>query len=344
MRVMKRAGIIVLPLIMILAACIYMNQDQVNASEYYHFKAPKAGKVFTAGDKINVKVYAGMEKKTTNFDEWGRPSTVEYQDMNVKFEVVKGKKVIYEDFASYQQACTLTFPYVPDIAGKLQLRIYGDQLDLNSYEQIVHDTLFITVKKKKAAAVKKIKPAASVTRIDKKKCVIKCNKSYAFGMKVYRSLKKNGKYKLIKTVNDKEFTDTKLLPNKAYFYRIRLFAKSGKKTFLSKWSKTYTASKIKGSVLPVIKSVTYSKEKGYLIKWKHGIKVDKYFVLRTDSPTDEGGLEVATVKGNVYQAYDNDLEEMEKGKTYYYRVFGVKDYYSMHPLKFLGKKFAFKAQ
>ena len=71
------------------------------------------------------------------------------KDMNVKFEVVKGKKVIYEDFASYQQACTLTFPYVPDIAGKLQLRIYGDQLDLNSYEQIVHDTLFITVKKKK---------------------------------------------------------------------------------------------------------------------------------------------------------------------------------------------------
>lgn len=61
-------------------------------------------------------------------------------------------------------------------------------------------------------------------------------KDYATGYKIYRSTSKNGKYSLIKTVNNhtaKSFTDKNVKKNKGYYYKIVCYKKSGKKEYLS---------------------------------------------------------------------------------------------------------------
>ena len=60
------------------------------------------------------------------------------------------------------------------------------------------------------------------------------------GYRVYRATKKNGKYRLIKTIKKAgtlNYTDKKLKKGKKYYYKVRTYTKIDGKTYLGKWSK-----------------------------------------------------------------------------------------------------------
>ena len=60
------------------------------------------------------------------------------------------------------------------------------------------------------------------------------------GYKIYRATKKNGKYKLIKTIKKAgtlKYTDKKLKKGRKYYYKVRTYTKIGSTIYLGKWSK-----------------------------------------------------------------------------------------------------------
>ena len=60
------------------------------------------------------------------------------------------------------------------------------------------------------------------------------------GYKVYRAAKKNGKYKLVKTIKKAmtlKYVDKKLKKGKKYFYKVRTYTRIDGKDYLGKWSK-----------------------------------------------------------------------------------------------------------
>lgn len=110
--------------------------------------------------------------------------------------------------------------------------------------------------REKAAAIKKAKAGkttVSVKTLTKHKAKVTWKKvtlSYTVdgkkytravtGYKIYRATKKNGKYKLIKTVKKTgtlKYTDKKLKRGKKYFYKVRTYTKIDGGTYLGKWSK-----------------------------------------------------------------------------------------------------------
>lgn len=58
--------------------------------------------------------------------------------------------------------------------------------------------------------------------------------SGAKGYKIYRSTKKNGTYKLVKTTNKTSFTNKKLTSNKTYYYKVKAYKTVKNKTYTSK--------------------------------------------------------------------------------------------------------------
>ena len=110
--------------------------------------------------------------------------------------------------------------------------------------------------REKAAAIKKAKAGkttVSVKTLTKHRAKVTWKKvtlSYTVdgkkysravtGYKVYRAAKKNGKYKLIKTIKKAgtlKYTDKKLKKGKKYYYKVRTYTKIDGKTYLGKWSK-----------------------------------------------------------------------------------------------------------
>ena len=111
-------------------------------------------------------------------------------------------------------------------------------------------------RKAKAAAIKKAKAAKTTVKVKalkKHRAKVTWKKvtlSYTVdgkkysravtGYKVYRAAKKNGKYKVIKTIKKAgtlKYTDKKLKKGKKYFYKVRACTRIDGKPYLGKWSK-----------------------------------------------------------------------------------------------------------
>ena len=310
--------------------------EPVEASIYYYFKSPEENTVFKNGDEIPVSFYCAPEIKTTYTS-----GHVTYEDMPVTLKVFKGSTEIYSKDFTYQYADTLETTYTADTYGTLELRLYGLPYGLGNTEVVEQDSLTIKVKKPKASDVKKITPDLTVERTAKKKAVITCNNSSVYGMKIYRATKKKGKYKLIKTTKKAVFTDKKLKASKVYYYKIRLYAKSGNKTYKSKWSSIKKTPKKAAPKEPVDRPVIVSvkkigegtgKTRLVRISWKRLGSYTRdtvdFFVCRK-----EPGEEVYTkLEANVTWS-DNEIyltdETAESGKTYLYNVYAdskVKNY------------------
>ena len=88
--------------------------------------------------------------------------------------------------------------------------------------------------------VSKIKPTVSTTKTSKGIKVnlktkggnvtdIKAN-GYTLQYKIYRAVKKNGKYALKKTTTAKSYTDTSVKKGKKYYYKVRMYVKDASGT------------------------------------------------------------------------------------------------------------------
>lgn len=324
-----------LPVFVILAAFTSLGTVQADASQYYYFKEPTGKVSYKVGDKVPVTFYAGACRTFTTF-VGGMPASTTYLEMPVTFKVFKGSTEIYSKGFTYTRGTTIETTYTPAASGTLKFCIYGRPLGLGANEQVLQETITITVKKNNPAAVKSIKPAITVERTAKKKATITCTNDQGYGMKIYRSEKKKGKFKLIKTIKKPSYTDSKLAASKVYYYKVQLFSKKGKKTYLSKWSKVMKAGKYTGPSVPAV-TLKYQGAKGVLVSWKCTSKVDRFYVLRTENKNDNGGSLLADLPKSKFSYYDN--AGLEKGKTYYYFVLGIKNPTSDHPTKYFSKQY-----
>lgn len=93
----------------------------------------------------------------------------------------------------------------------------------------------------KAPITNPYKTVVPKLRISKKnkKAVLKWNKKNGYkGCKIYRSTKKNGKYKCVKLISKKtSYMDKKVKKGKVYYYKVKIFTKQGTKIYYSRYSK-----------------------------------------------------------------------------------------------------------
>lgn len=137
----------------------------------------------------------------------------------------------------------------------------------------------------------------------------------AHGYQVYRANSYKGKYTKIKTIpkgNTLSCTDTNLIPNKTYFYKIRAYNTVNKTNKYSKFSSVICVTPRLEE--PKIKSVTKTSNNRIKISWKKADGAQGYRLYRASSK--KGPYKpVRTTTGRSYT--DTGLS---KGKTYYYKV------------------------
>ena len=99
-------------------------------------------------------------------------------------------------------------------------------------------------RKAKETAIKKAKAAKTTVKVKalkKHRAKVTWKKvSGVTGYKVYRSTRKSGKYKLVKTVKKAKtlkYINKKLKKGKKYFYKVRTYTRIDGKNYLGKWSK-----------------------------------------------------------------------------------------------------------
>lgn len=302
-----------------LAMTLIIGTAVSDASTYFYFKTPTAEKTYTAGSKISVNMYAGGVRTYTKMDAWGNPESTTYEEMPATLKVFKGDTELFSQEYIYKKATTINAVYIPKETGTLTLKYYARSGGLTDNSQTLQDTVKIKVKKMKAAAVRNVKPVITVDRTAKKKAVITCDGAYGYGLKVYRSTSKKGKYKLIKTLKAGKlsFTDTSIAASKVYYYKVKIYAKSGSKTYLSKTSAAVKAAKyVPSTDTSALHVIVKNTSGGVKISWTKNSKAGYYLVSRGTS--SDGSGDVITCNG------DNELEwldkEAAKGKTYYYVV------------------------
>lgn len=87
------------------------------------------------------------------------------------------------------------------------------------------------------------KPKLVANKVGKNKIKLRWNRMIGGkGYKIYRATKKNGKYKLVKTVKNRwktTWTDKKIKSGKTYYYRVAAYKKSKKKIIQKKSSVVY---------------------------------------------------------------------------------------------------------
>ncbi len=317
MKKVKKRMIPLVTSLLLFALCMIFGSVKAEASMYHYFKEPKANESFTVGTAIPVSFYCGVTISHTKFDAWGRPSTTSYETMPATLKVFKGNTEIYSQKFTYTYATTISTIYTPSTTGSLKLCLYAHSKGLNNNTEELQDSVTITVKKAKPATVKSRKPVIDVERTGKKVAQISCSNNYGFGMKVYRAEKKKGKYKLIKTTSKGTFKDKKLAAKKEYYYKIRLYAKKGKKTLLSKWSAPVKAVKYDPSKVSLI----YTAGKGVKVTWKKIPGAGYYLVGRNTSGAGQE-YDIISCEGAETTTYFDT--SVEKGKTYYYCIIAEK--------------------
>lgn len=177
----------------------------------------------------------------------------------------------------------------------------------------------ITVKESEAVSVKMplTPPAAVKTSLaDGKYVKITWNKvAGATEYKVYRSLAKNGTYKLLKTVTGTSYTDKTVYSGEAFYYKVRA-CKTGSdsvKSTLSSYAAYYTK--------PSVPKITTANNNGAVkVSWKKVSRAQLYYVYRLNkekkyvkigetkklSYTDKKGTKNAFLYYKVRAVYKQD--------------------------------------
>ncbi len=141
--------------------------------------------------------------------------------------------------------------------------------------------------------------------------------SGASGYDIYRADSKKGKFKKVKTITNPKtvtYKDGKLSFNKTYYYKIKVYAKSGNKKVESAFSKTTSA---KTALAAPAKVSLKNKGKMKLnIGWKKVAGASGYKVQY--SLKKKSGFKTITIKKAKTASYTKS--GLKKGKTYYVRV------------------------
>lgn len=138
----------------------------------------------------------------------------------------------------------------------------------------------------------------------------------ATGYEIYRSEKKNGVYKKIKTITKNEtlyYNDRKAEKGRTYYYKIRAYKKNDLETLYSVYSQV-----VKGAILEaIVMEKVVVKPKSLKIIWHRNTKATGYEIYRSEKK-NSGYVKLTTItKNKKTYYYDQTAEE---GKNYYYKI------------------------
>ena len=136
----------------------------------------------------------------------------------------------------------------------------------------------------------------------------------AEGYKLYRSTSRNGKYRLIKTINSGKktsYTNTKLTPGKTYYYKIQVIGAGDGAGVLSAAMAGKTVNK---TTIRYVQSVSSKKLK---VVWKKISGASGYRIYRS---TSKNGVykEIKTITDGTKTSYSDTT--VKTGKLYYYKI------------------------
>lgn len=141
--------------------------------------------------------------------------------------------------------------------------------------------------------------------------------SGASGYKIYRSTKKKGTYKLVKTVtsgNTVSYKNTKLKAGRTYYYKVQATSNEGGYEGVGKLSAVASGKPVQKTSITYIQSVSSDRLK---LAWESVAGATGYRIARSTSKNGKYEVikEVTSRKNTTYT--DTDVRS---GKTYYYKV------------------------
>ncbi|RDU22154.1 hypothetical protein [Anaerosacchariphilus polymeriproducens] len=142
--------------------------------------------------------------------------------------------------------------------------------------------------------------------------------SGASGYKIYRSTKKTGSYKMIKTVtsgNRTSYTNKKLTTGKTYYYKIKAYRTVGSKKYYSKYSSVVSKKAVPST--PKVTSIKASSKDKIKLSWKKVTGASGYVVYRSNSKNGTY-KEIKTVKNGKTVSFTD--RKLNSQKRYYYRI------------------------
>lgn len=175
------------------------------------------------------------------------------------------------------------------------------------------------------SSVKSAKPTPSKTQITKKVSTdyrsisLTWKKvSGASGYEIYRSTKKSGTYKLIKTISSgskTSYTNKKLTTGTTYYYKIRVYRMVGSKKYYSSYSSI--SSKKAVPATPKISSIKSTSNTRVRLSWKRISGASGYAIYRSTSKNGSYQVVKTLKKGTITSFTDKNLTS---GRQYYYKI------------------------
>ena len=164
----------------------------------------------------------------------------------------------------------------------------------------------------KPAAFKKVKPTLTSSRVKPNRVDLSWE-SAGTGAMVYRATAPNGKYKLIKKTKKTSYTD-KVSKKKDYLYKLKVYLKYKKKTYVSKFSGSewkFVTKPVKPKNVKAVKA-----KKGVKLTWKQSKACGHFSILRSEKKN--GKYEAIGYSSGDYLKYPD--KTAKRGKTYFYKV------------------------
>ena len=134
----------------------------------------------------------------------------------------------------------------------------------------------------------------------------------AQGYEIYRSTALNGFYSMVADVSESFFTDTGLTANKAYYYKIRAYAKGKESALYSGYTNAVYAKPVP-SKPETIKAFAAGKKR-IKVTWSKVSGAQKYELHYAMSPN--GRYKKVATTGSLSYTHKG----LKKGRTYYYKV------------------------
>ena len=266
------------------------------------FKTPSDGDSILVGSAVNIEYE--MTYTTAN----GQPCVkVSVEKPNGEIEElteVFGEDAVRTSFTADKEG---TYKIIGECGQYIDMIIGYSAI----HAPVYNDPDTIRIKVVGAKAVKNVTPSFTVTRDGNGRPVITGSNKPSGNSKmlVYRSDKKGGKYKLVKTTANSSCADTKAKPLNKYFYKVKYSLNSRGKTYKSKLS----AAKVCSPARPAVECERTAKKKVKITcaNMPKGVKMEIY---RAASKNGKYKLIKIVKKGTFTDATS------QAKKVYYYKV------------------------
>lgn len=144
----------------------------------------------------------------------------------------------------------------------------------------------------------------------------------ASGYYIYRSVKENGTFRKIKTISSNailNYTDSKLVPGKKFFYKICTYSKKGQSVTAGEQSQAVQVqTQADGPQLVSVK--TNVGNRSLSLEWKKSANAAGYRIYRSVYP-DKGFVKIKDLNSGTFVGYED--RSVIPGGTYYYRMKGI---------------------